>query len=79
MVLRGTARQLIHGQDMPFDDAFEFILDPFNNYSLVYWNPRAGEDMYVVINYTLDSPGMYRGLSSNESEVLLKYTRTFRF
>lgn len=47
--------------------------------SRLHWNPHAGEDMYVVLNYTLDSPGMFRGLSSNEAEVLLKYTRTFRF
>ena len=47
--------------------------------SRVHWNPRAGEDMYVVLNYTLDSPGMFRDLSSNKAEILVKYTRTFRF
>ena len=47
--------------------------------SRLHWNPHAGEDMYVVLNYTLDSPGMFRDLTSNKAEILLKYTRTLRF
>lgn len=47
--------------------------------SRLHWNPRAGEDFYVVLNYNFDSVGTFRGISSRDNELLLKYTKTFRF
>jgi len=48
--------------------------------SRLHWEPKAGEDLYIVLNYNTDSPdGAFRGLQVRESEVVLKYTRNFRF
>lgn len=48
--------------------------------SRLRWNPRAGEDLFLVLNYNTDSfDGAFRGLQVRESEVVLKYTRNFRF
>lgn len=48
--------------------------------SRLHWAPQAGEDLYVVLNYNMDSlDGAFRGLESRDSELVLKYTRNFRF
>ncbi|MDT8398972.1 MAG: DUF5916 domain-containing protein [Pseudomonadales bacterium] len=47
--------------------------------SRLRWNPQAGEDLFLVLNYNLDARGTFSGLSSNSSEIVLKYSRTFRF
>ncbi len=47
--------------------------------SRLRWNPQAGEDLYVVINYNFDSEGVFSHLSSEKTEIALKYTKTFRY
>jgi hypothetical protein len=47
--------------------------------SRLRWNPEAGEDMYLVLNYNFDSEGTFTELSSQQAELVLKYTKTFRF
>lgn len=47
--------------------------------SRLRWNPRAGQDFYLVINRGFDAQGAFRGLRSIESQVSVKYTHTFRF
>ena len=47
--------------------------------SRLRWNPKAGEDMYVVINYNFDSEGVFTHLSREKAEIALKYTKTFRY
>jgi hypothetical protein len=47
--------------------------------SRLRWNPRAGQDLYLVINHGFDAERTFRGLHSTESQVSLKYTHTFRF
>jgi len=47
--------------------------------SRLRWTPRSGQDFYVVINHGFDAERTFRGLSSVESQVSLKYTHTFRF
>ncbi|MEX2367120.1 MAG: DUF5916 domain-containing protein, partial [Pseudohongiellaceae bacterium] len=47
--------------------------------SRLRWNPQAGEDLFIVINYNFDSEGTFAQLSPQQSEIALKYTKTFRF
>lgn len=48
--------------------------------SRLRWNPEAGEDLYLVLNYNFDSSeGAFTDLSAQQAELVLKYTRTFRF
>ena len=47
--------------------------------SRLRWNPQAGEDLYLVVNYNFISEGVFSNLNSNNSEVVLKYTKTLRF
>ena len=47
--------------------------------SRLRWNPQAGEDLYLVVNYNFQSEGVFSHLSSNNSEIVLKYTKTLRF
>ena len=47
--------------------------------SRLRWNPQAGENLFVVINYGFDSEGTFDRLSREKSEIALKYTKTFRF
>jgi hypothetical protein len=47
--------------------------------SRLRWNPEAGEDLYVVINYNFDSEGVFTHLSSLKTEIALKYTKTLRY
>ncbi|MEY4643156.1 MAG: hypothetical protein RLZZ227_3150 [Pseudomonadota bacterium] len=47
--------------------------------SRLRWNPRAGEDLYLVLNYNLDSAGAFAGVHRNQSDLAIKYTKNFRF
>jgi hypothetical protein len=48
--------------------------------SRLRWNPQAGEDLYIVINYNFDSSeGAFTGMSAQSAELVLKYTKTLRF
>ena len=47
--------------------------------SRLRWNPRAGQDFYLVINHGFQAERAFRGLTSTENQVALKYTHTFRF
>jgi hypothetical protein len=47
--------------------------------SRLRWNPRAGDDLYVVLNYNFDSVGAFSGHSSRLSQIAIKYTKTFRY
>ncbi|NNC66336.1 MAG: hypothetical protein HKN84_16255 [Gammaproteobacteria bacterium] len=47
--------------------------------SRLRWNPRSGQDFYLVVNHGFDAERAFRNLSSVESQISLKYTHTFRF
>lgn len=47
--------------------------------SRLRWSPRAGQDLYVVLNHDFDATGAFRGLRSTGSQLSVKYTHTFRF
>ncbi len=47
--------------------------------SRLRWNPRAGEDLYVVLNHQFDALAAFSGMHSRLSEFSVKYSRTFRF
>jgi hypothetical protein len=47
--------------------------------SRLRYNPRAGEDLYIVWNHNASAVSSFSGLSSRESEFTVKYSRTFRF
>jgi hypothetical protein len=47
--------------------------------SRLRWNPQAGEDLYLVINYGFDSEGVFSAISREKAEIALKYTKTFRY
>lgn len=48
--------------------------------SRLRWAPRAGEDFFLVVNYNFDSmAGAFEELNTKDSEIVLKYTRNFRF
>ena len=47
--------------------------------SRLRWNPRAGEDLYVVWNHDFDALAAFSHMQSRQSEFSVKYSRTFRF
>jgi hypothetical protein len=47
--------------------------------SRLRWNPEAGEDLYLVINYNFGAEGAFVGMDSLNSEIVLKYTKTLRY
>ena len=47
--------------------------------SRLRWNPKAGEDLYLVLNYNFDSEGVFSNISREKAEIALKYTKTFRY
>ena len=47
--------------------------------SRLRWNPRAGEDLYVVWNHDFDALAAFSQMQSRQSEFSVKYSRTFRF
>lgn len=46
--------------------------------SRLRWNPRAGQDLFIVLNHGFDADGAFRGLHSVQSLLSIKYTQTFR-
>ncbi len=59
---------------------YDNISDAMGINSRLRWNPRAGENLYLVINYNFDSSfGAFERLSAIQSELVLKYTKNFRF
>jgi len=47
--------------------------------SRLNWNPQAGENFFLVVNYNFDSDGVFSGVSARDSEIAVKYTKNFRF
>lgn len=47
--------------------------------SRLNWNPQAGENFFLVVNYNFDSDGVFAGMNARDSEIALKYTKNFRF
>jgi hypothetical protein len=47
--------------------------------SRLRYNRRAGEDLFLVVNYNFAAQGAFHGLDPVTSEIVLKYSRTFRF
>ncbi len=47
--------------------------------SRLRWNPRAGQDLYIVLNHGFSAEGTFSGLESEQSQFSVKYTQTFRF
>ena len=47
--------------------------------SRLRWTPRAGQDLFIVLNHGFESTGAFAGLRSLESQLSVKYTQTFRF
>lgn len=47
--------------------------------SRLRWNPKAGEDLYLVVNYNFDTEETLSRFSQKSSELVLKYTKTFRY
>lgn len=47
--------------------------------SRLNWNPQAGENFYFVVNYNFDSDGVFNGMNARDSEIVLKYSKNFRF
>ncbi len=47
--------------------------------SRLNWNPQAGENFYFVVNYNFDTDGVFSGMNARDSEIVLKYSKNFRF
>jgi hypothetical protein len=47
--------------------------------SRLRWNPRAGQDLYLVLTQGFAAQGVFSGLDLRQSQIALKYSRTFRF
>ena len=47
--------------------------------SRLRWNPRAGQDLFIVVNHGYSSDGAFSRLRSEQSQIAVKYTHTFRF
>ena len=47
--------------------------------SRLRWTPRAGQDLFVVLNHGFEAIGSFSALRSLESQLSVKYTHTFRF
>ena len=47
--------------------------------SRLRWNPRAGQDLFIVLNHGFSALHTFSGLKSMQSEFTIKYTQTFRF
>ena len=59
---------------------YENRSDTFGINSRLRWNPRAGQNFYLVVNYNFDSTaGAFREMNPLQSEIVLKYTHNFRF
>jgi hypothetical protein len=58
---------------------YDNISDTVGVNSRLRWNPRAGEDLYIVWNQQSYSPTAFAHLSTQKSTFSIKYSRTFRF
>ena len=58
---------------------YDNVSDSVGLNSRLRWDPRAGEDFFLVVNYNFDADGVFNGLNTRQSEIVLKYTRNFRF
>ncbi len=58
---------------------YDNVSDTVGFNSRLRFNPRAGEDLYIVWNHNADAVASFSGLSSRASEFTVKYSRTFRF
>ncbi len=58
---------------------YDNISDTVGLNSRLRFNPRAGEDLYIVWNHNSSAVSSFSGLSSRESAFTVKYSRTFRF
>ncbi|MFL2546002.1 MAG: sugar-binding protein [Candidatus Rariloculaceae bacterium] len=58
---------------------YDNISDTVGVNSRLRWNPRAGEDLYIVWNQQSYSPTSFAHLSSLRSSFSIKYSRTLRF
>lgn len=47
--------------------------------SRLRWNPRAGENLYIVLNHESEAMAAFSGLDSRASQFSVKYSKTFRF
>lgn len=47
--------------------------------SRLRWNPRAGQDLFIVLNHGFSAVRTFRDLTSTQSQFSVKYTQTFRF
>ena len=58
---------------------YDNILDTAGINGRLRWNPRAGEDLYIVLNHESEAMAAFSGFRARASEVTVKYSRTFRF
>jgi hypothetical protein len=58
---------------------YDNVSDTVGINSRLRWNPRAGENLYIVWNQESDSPAAFAHLQSRLSTFSVKYSRTFRF
>jgi hypothetical protein len=58
---------------------YDNVSDTVGINSRLHWNPRAGEDLYIVWNQQSYSPSVFAHLKSQQSAFSIKYSRTFRF
>jgi len=58
---------------------YDNVSDTVGINSRLRWNPRAGENLYIVWNQESDSPTAFAHLESRLSTLSVKYSRTFRF
>ena len=47
--------------------------------SRLRWNPRAGENLFIVLNHESEAMAAFSGLDSRASQFSVKYSKTFRF
>lgn len=58
---------------------YDNVSDTVGVNSRLRWNPRAGEDLYIVWNQQSYSPSAFAHLESQRSTFSVKYSRTFRY
>ena len=46
--------------------------------SRLQWTPRSGRDLYIVLNHGLKTLDRFENLESDQSQIAIKYTHTFR-
>jgi len=46
--------------------------------SRLRWNPRAGQDLFIVLNHNFAADGAFSGLDPDKLAFSIKYTHTFR-